>query len=226
MTQRGWSWLWAALMALTALAGVGLKPRLDPGVQVRAAVPLESLFPLGFGGWALDPSAVAPVRPAFDVARRFQMYDQVLERTYVNAQGQRIMLSVAYGRQQSVGLQMHRPEVCYKAGGFKVEGLHDVTLPVMGRALPITRLLAHMEGRPEPITYWRLLGDELVQGESTFRLQAWSWSDRALMDGLLVRVSSIDPDHPAAWQTHARFILDLAQAMTPAQRMRVFGAGS
>lgn len=223
MTRRTWSYIWALAMIMVALASVLLKPRLDPAVQVRATVPLEQLFPSSFGGWALDATAVAPVRPAFDVAKRFQMYDQVLERTYVNRQGERIMLSVAYGRQQSVGLQMHRPEVCYKAGGFRVEAVHDAMTPILGERLSVTRLFAHMDGRPEPVTYWRLIGEGVVTNDANFRLQTWSLTGAALMDGLLVRVSSIEPDTQLAWRQQAHFIDALAQAMTPAQRVRVFG---
>jgi hypothetical protein len=31
------------------------------------------------------------------------------------------MLSIAYGTDQSTYLHVHRPEVCYAAGGFNVE---------------------------------------------------------------------------------------------------------
>ena len=77
MSRSKTAWMWFSAMLLTAIASVWLKPQLDPTVQIRAAEPLEDLFPSAFGDWALDPSAVAPIRPAFDVARRFQMYDQV-----------------------------------------------------------------------------------------------------------------------------------------------------
>lgn len=223
MSRSKTAWMWFSAMLLTAIASVWLKPQLDPTVQIRAAEPLEDLFPSAFGDWALDPSAVAPIRPAFDVARRFQMYDQVLERTYVNAKGERIMMSVAYGRQQSVGLQMHRPEVCYKAGGFTIDAVHAFRLPMSDRHLPVTRLFAHMDGRPEPITYWRLLGEEVMDDESGFKLQTWSWRGGALVDGLLVRVSTIDAVPEEGWQAQARFIDQLTGAMSPAQRARVLG---
>lgn len=222
--MKGRAWLFGILMALTALASVALRPKVDPAVQVRAAVPLESLFPLVVGAWQLDPTAVAPIRPAFERARQFQMYDQVLERTYADPQGRRIMLSVAYGRQQSVGLQMHRPEVCYRAGGFVISDVNEHRLAVNGQTLPVTRLLASMPGRPEPITYWRLLGEQVVVSESGFRLGEWRWGGGVLMDGLLVRVSSMDSDLAAAWQVQADFVVQLAAAMNPAQRRRVFGA--
>ena len=119
------AWILAAAMAATAGFSAVFLPRPDPAAQVRAQTPLESLFPERFGNWRLDPAAAALIRPAFEQARQFQMYDQVLERTYLDDQGRQIMLSVAYGRQQSVGLQMHKPEVCYRAGGFHVQDVAD-----------------------------------------------------------------------------------------------------
>jgi EpsI family protein len=152
------------------------------------------------------------------------MYDQVLERTYLDGEGHRVMLSVAYGRQQSVGLQMHRPEVCYRAGGFHVQGIRAGQIRLGGRTLPVTRLFASLEGRPEPITYWRLLGDEVVADESQFRLRQLSLgARREIPDGLLVRVSSIDADVPAAYRIQERFVRDMAAAMDPVQRRRVLG---
>ena len=124
------------VVVAVALASWALRPGVSAEAEARARVPLESLFPAEVptelrtaagvqrGVWRLDPVSSGMVRPAFEAARQFQMYDQVLERTYVHPSGLRMMLSVAYGRQQSVGLQMHRPEVCYRAGGFRVS---DVT---------------------------------------------------------------------------------------------------
>jgi len=193
-------------------------------MDARAQVPLESIFPMQFGGWRPDPASSVFVRPAVDQARQFQMYDQVLERTYINDQGQRLMLSVAYGRQQSVGLQMHRPEVCYRAGGFQVQDIAPATITVAGRSLPVTHLLAHMDGRPEPITYWRLLGSGVVTDDSSFKLQQLTQGLRGrVLDGLLVRVSSIDRDTAGAHRLQARFADQMAKAMTAEQRERAFG---
>jgi EpsI family protein len=218
------AWLLALGMVLTALFSAHFAPRPQESAQLRASVPLEQLFPARFGAWQLEPAAAGLIRPAFEQARQFQMYDQVLERIYVNAAGQRIMLSVAYGRQQSVGLQMHRPEVCYKAGGFKVGDIQTGVLDIKGLSLPVTRLLASMEGRPEPITYWRLLGNEVVADEMQFKLRQLSLgAASAIPDGMLVRVSSIDENSQAAYLVQAEFIRALADVLTPFQRGRVLG---
>lgn len=218
------AWLLAVMMCSTAaLSGLFL-PRPIDMAQSRAHTPLEALFPARFGDWQLDPAASALIRPAFEQAKRFQMYDQVLERTYLNSVGDRIMLSVAYGQQQSVGLQMHRPEVCYKAGGFAVSDVRHGQLRLPGKDLPVTRLFASMEGRPEPITYWRTLGDEVVPDEVQFKLRQLSLGvTGAIPDGMLIRVSSIDANHAAAYQAHEVFIKAMAQALQPAQRTRILG---
>jgi EpsI family protein len=218
------AWLLAGAMALTAVFSALFTPQPQPLDLARARTPLEQLFPEHFGAWQPDPAAAALVRPAFEQARRFQMYDQVLERTYIDTQGRRVMLSVAYGRQQSVGLQMHLPEVCYKAGGFRVQDVVSDEIDLGTMKLPVTRLFASMDDRPEPITYWRLLGDDVIGNATQFRLRQLSMGMTGVIrDGMLVRVSSIDADVASAHAVQTRFVREMAAAMAPAQRMRVLG---
>jgi hypothetical protein len=47
-----------------------------------------------------------------------------------------------------------------------------------------------------------------------------------LLDGMLVRVSSIDPDPARAYALQSQFADALAQAMQPAARVKVFGNGT
>lgn len=230
-TAVGSTGAWRSLVLLaTLLMAVGLahfgRPQASPEANARALVPLESLFPQRVGEWQPDPVSVGFVRPAFEQAKRFQMYDQVLERVYVNPAGERIMLSVAYGRQQSVGLQVHRPEVCYKAGGFAVGDVQAGQIALQGRTLPVTRLVATMPERREPITYWRLLGDEVVADEARFKLGqlAAGLRGRGIDDGLLVRVSSLGDDASAAWRLQASFVQALERSQNETQRQRTLGA--
>ncbi len=233
-------WALASCLVAVALACVWLRPGVSAQASERAHVPLESLFPseiptdvrtpagMQRGVWRLDPVASGMVRPAFEAARRFQMYDQVLERTYIHPNGQRLMLSVAYGRQQSVGLQMHRPEVCYRAGGFSVSRVTPASVVLPQGALPVVRLMATLPMRPEPITYWRMLGDEPVQDEASFKWRQLmaGLSRRGLADGLLVRLSTLDAEPEAGWHWQEVFMRDMAQAMSPQQRVRVLGQSS
>jgi exosortase B len=212
----------AVLVGALAQAG---RPEASPEANARALVPLEELFPVQVGTWRQDPVSVGFVRPAFEQAKRFQMYDQVLERVYINPVGERIMLSVAYGRQQSVGLQIHRPEVCYKAGGFSVSAMQTGQIELPGHVLPVTRLVASMPDRQEPITYWRLLGDDVVSSEASLRLSqiASGLKGRGIDDGLLVRVSSLSSDAEAGWRLQQGFVQELDAAQDARQRQRTTG---
>ena len=104
----------AALMFAASAAAVALRPThklADAGPKVD----LEAMIPKQFGDWRVDDS-IAPVLPAPDVqAKLDKIYNQTLARTYVNGRGQRVMLSIAYGGDQSDSMQVHLPEVCYAA---------------------------------------------------------------------------------------------------------------
>jgi EpsI family protein len=164
------------------------------------------------------------VRPAAAQGRRYQIYDQVLERSFISDTGHAVMLSVAYGREQSAGLQLHRPEICYEGGGFTVSGTHAAVLTLADRAVAVTRLHAELPGRPEPITYWTLLGGQVVADATGFRLRRLSFAARReVADGMLVRLSSIDPDTPRAFALHQAFAQEMLSAMAPADRARLIG---
>jgi EpsI family protein len=212
-----------AAMAGAAAVAWWLRPRAPrPGEQPE--IHLDELLPNQFGEWTLDREAAAFVRAADARGRQVGFYDQVLERTFVHTSGARVMLSVAYLGTQSSDMQLHRPEVCYRAGGFRIGELIDDQLELAGRSVPVTRLVASMPGRPEPITYWTVVDGEAVSA----RAQGWldrlqRMGQRRAAAGLLVRISTIDPDRDAAFRLHARFAAGMAQALSPARRDFVTG---
>lgn len=213
----------ASMGAAAALAALGKPVPHDDG----PAVDLDTLFPREFGDWRVDATSEAFVRPAAQQGKAYRIYDQVLERSFINSSGQRIMVSAAFGREQSAGMQMHRPEVCYPAGGFRVEGVESVRLTLAGQAVAATRLHAFLPGRSEPITYWTLLGDAVVADGTAFRLRQLSFGlRRRLLDGLLMRVSSIDAQPARAYALQSRFADELVRAMRPAERVKVIGVAA
>jgi EpsI family protein len=213
----------AAGMGASALLAAWLRPA-PRGVLSHAGPSLDDLIPARFGVWALDRDAASFVRAADRRGRQTAIYDQVLERTFLHPSGQRVMLSLAYLGAQSSDMQLHRPEVCYRAGGFRVGEPSAARLQLDGRTLPVTRLVAEMPGRPEPITYWTVVGGRA--GEAT----VLPWSERlhrALQredaEGVLVRISSIDPQAERAYALHGEFAADLARALAPDRRDFVLG---
>jgi EpsI family protein len=211
----------AAAMAGTAAFAAYVRPR---AIAPDRRLVLDRLFPTQFGRWETDRVAGAFVRAADRQGQVSRLYDQVLERTFIDPAGQRVMLSVVYGAAQSADLQLHRPEVCYRAGGFRVGDLQQATLTPDGRVLPVTRLLASMPGRPEPITYWMLRGGQhAARSEVPLGTRLRSLLQRVEADSLLVRVSSIDDDAQRAYRLHAEFVAELLRAIAPADRALVAG---
>src|SRR5262245_9293863 len=220
------AWVLFALMAFAAACGWALAPteRMADG---RRGFALEDAIPRAFGDWRVNP-LVAPVTVAPDVqAELDKIYDQILSRTYVNGRGDMVMLSIAYGGTQNRSMQVHRPEVCYPAQGFRVGDLEKTSLRAGAQELPVMRLIAQKGVRTEPITYWIRVGDRVVRGniELGFARLAYGLGGR-VPDGLLVRVSTISRDAGAAYAVQGDFVTALLGALPPDTRALLVGASS
>lgn len=185
---------------------------------------LEVLFPKQFGDWRVATN-LPVVLPAPDVQDRLdRIYNQVLSRTYVNSANEYIMLSVAYGGDQSDGTRSHRPEVCYPAQGFQITESRIGKIDAAGRKIGARQLMAVLGGRQEPITYWMVVGGMVATSNREQKMAEIRYGLRGLIpDGLLVRVSSIDHDMNHGHATQARFVSDLAKALPAKSALRVFG---
>jgi EpsI family protein len=216
-------WLTAAMLLGAALAYVG-KPSRFLADQIGKPE-LETLFPKQFGTWRVD-AEIPQILPAPDVQAKLDViYNQLLSRTYVNADGQRIMLSVAYGGDQSDGTSAHRPEVCYPAQGFAITYNAKAAQSAAGGSLAVRRLMAKLSERSEPITYWVVVGNEVATTGIEQKLAQMRYGLRGLIaDGMLVRVSSIDTDRTSGHALQAAFIAELASSFPVETRGRVFGS--
>lgn len=213
-------------MASAAALAEWARPTIKES-DLRPGFSLETLFPKTFKDWSIDDSIPVVVPPPDMQAQLDRIYNQTLARTYVNGRRQRIMLSVAYGGDQSDGLTVHMPEVCYVAQGFKLEWMRTSSMKIDGLTIPVKQLLTTMNGRVEPITYWILTGDEAIVTNTQRRLVTLRYGmHRRIPEGMLVRVSNIDPslDSEPALRLHAQFIRDLVDAIPPMQRSWVIGS--
>jgi len=207
-------------MAVTALAAPALRP-----VPSSAPAPdLEHIIPAAFGDWRLD-SADLPVPPTPEVKANLErIYSQVVSRTYVNSAGQRVMLMVAYGGDQSDALKAHRQEACYAAQGFMIDGLHHGRVRVAGRDIPVTRMHAERGERSEPVTYWFTMGDRVVLGRvERLRVQLANGFAGRVPDGMLVRISNLSGDVRRSYAAHEAFLAAWMAALQPADVTRFVG---
>ena len=148
-----------ALMVAAAVAGEMLRPT-ERLADLKPRIALDQQVPEAFGEWKLDRS-IRPVVPDPSLQAMLDvLYSQTLARTYINPRGQRVMLSIAYGSDQSnEATAVHRPEFCYSAQGFRVQGAGSTQLAIGGTQVPVARVVAQLGQRIEPITYWVTLDE-------------------------------------------------------------------
>jgi EpsI family protein len=209
------------------LATAGLAVALAPNEKIAARGPrinLESMIPKQFGQWKMDET-IAPIMPNPEQQAIInRIYNQTLSRTYANSHGQHIMLSIAYGGDQSKGMEVHRPEVCYPAQGFQIVKANQTTLSTPNGLIPVKHLVAEQGPRIEPITYWITLGDEVPEGGIKWKLTLLKYGlTGKIPDGLLFRVSSIQADDQLAYAEQTIFINDLLNALPARDRAKLAG---
>jgi EpsI family protein len=216
------------LFGMAATAGLAAWAR--PSIKESDSRPnfkLDSIVPPVFGSWQIDRNMPVVVPPPDQQALLNKIYNQTLGRTYVNDAGYRIMLSLAYGGDQSDGLSVHIPEVCYVGQGFRLEAQRDAKMDVGGLRIPVRRLVTTMGPRVEPITYWVTTGDEATISMWRRRMVSIKYGlRRRIPDGLLVRVSSIDRNDTEAYRMHDQFLSDLVAAMAANDKALLIGTVS
>ena len=213
----------AALMCGASVAGIVARPSAKAADRGHG-VSLEAVVPKGFGDWSELPEQGAQVVNPQTKELLDKLYSQLLTRTYVNKQGYRIMLSLAYGDDQRGGLQAHRPEVCYPAQGFKLGKVADGPLATGFGNIDVRRLSTHLGARNEPVTYWLTVGDQVVQTALQKRFAEIRLGlTGQIPDGLLFRVSSIDDDTARAYAMQQKFTADMMAAVPAAARKQLGG---
>jgi len=213
----------SGLMLASAVAGFNARPESKPPGSAPRYV-LEDTVPRQFGDWREVPdTAVLVVNPQTQELLD-KLYSQLLARTYVNSDGYRIMLSLAYGDEQRGNLQAHKPEVCYPAQGFQVLSNEQAQVATPYGAISARQLDTRLGGRREPVTYWFTAGDTVVQNKLEMRMVEMKMGLLGeIPDGLLFRVSSIDPSPQHAFEVQEEFAAALISAVSPLDRKRLSG---
>lgn len=213
------------LAALALLAAELMKP-VHRLAELRAQkIDLERMLPQSFEGWKMVPGLVGGIVNPVEEASLRRLYSQTLSRVYVGPQGERLMLSVAYGEDQRKYLALHYPEVCYPAQGFSVKSNRTVLLQLPDRLLPLRRLETFMApNRPEPVSYWTTMGDYSSFGGMPRRLIELKYGlRRQIPDGLLFRVSTIGADSEREFRIQEQFLRSILNSLSPETRALLTG---
>ncbi|MDO8413482.1 MAG: EpsI family protein [Gallionellaceae bacterium] len=192
----------------------------DPHQQIN----LETLIPVEFGNWKTDMTVASLLVNPDEKGTINKIYNQTLSRTYINNQGERVMLSIAYGRDQKKDLQVHRPEICYRTSGFSIGELTKTFVDTTIGRIPVMQLVAKQGVRNEPITYWIRMGDSLTRGWFEQKAATLSYGlTGKVPDGLLFRVSTISKDEQDAYLIQQTFLTALLQAVRSEDRHWLVG---
>lgn len=216
-----------AVVMLAMLAAAALAMVATPRFAATATAPsLEATVPETFGDWKAVAGNSIQVSVSQGVETSSQQpYDQTVLRTYVNSQGDQIMLALAWGERQRQDVKVHRPEVCYPAQGYVVKRLHpEAPITVAGRAEPVPTMgmLAGRGGNGgqlEAVRYWIRIGTNYTGDGIAAR---WHILKEGLngrvVDGVLVRASQRirgEEDVAAANARMAQFLTELTHAVPP-----------
>ena len=187
----------------------------------------ENVLPKQFGDWVDGTEAAGSliVDPQQQDALN-NLYTQIVSRTYEHKpSGRRVMLSLAYGDNQTYSKQLHRPESCYSSQGFKIENLHEEQMQAIGRPISIHRMTAIAGGRSERVSYFIRIGDKVITGPpSALNYARMGMGIKGyIADGLLLRVSEAADEDKVSQQLHDQFINDLLNALSPAQQSMLIG---
>ena len=185
---------------------------------------VDDHIPRAFGEWSALPG-LGVIKPPPD-GLEAQIYNQEVARAFIDKEGHVVFFMVAYGESQSNRLELHHPEVCYTAQGFRVTRPTTSKFEWSPSAPPIslTRLVASREGRLEPISYWMRIGYDVSNGNWAHQALKLQYGLRGwIPDGALFRVSTVGVPEGLSFKVQDKFIRDLLNSVRPETQTFLIG---
>lgn len=177
---------------------------------------LEDIIPTKVANWKFLSNSGLVIPPEDQLSRL--LYSQMLTRVYSNGEAA-IMLLIAQSAGQTGVLQVHRPEVCYPAGGYQLSPVVPTPVPLGKDTLIVNTLTATADARNEQILYWTRIGNHLPVSWAQQRMAVATDNLKGYIpDAVLVRISMVQNDRSSAMETMADFTRKLLQSMPPAVR--------
>lgn len=200
-----------------AAAGVALWRRPRVRLDYLRSERLEELVPKTIGRWNFVTASGLVVPPDDELEKT--LYSQVLTRVYSDSQNRQVMLLIAQNGSQTGFLQIHRPEICYTAGGYHISLLASHPIRVGEKVIPANRVDASAGGPTEHVIYWTRVGNRIP---SSWSEQKWAVAEQNLNgvipDAILVRISTVNDDATAAIATIDDFVRVMLESISPDRR--------
>jgi len=207
------------LLGLLFCSAAGVAAWRQPRIKIDylGKEKLEDLVPKTIGRWDFVTASGLVIPPEDDFEKT--LYSEVLTRVYSDNQGSPIMLLLAQNGGQTGFLQIHRPEVCYTAGGYQISAVTPHPIRVGATTVPANRMDASAGGPTEHVIYWTRVGNEVPASWRQQKLAVAEQNLRGLIpDAILVRVSTVNDDADAALATIDEFVRAMLQSIPPSRR--------
>lgn len=208
---------------LLAASAVGYIRQPQPVTKPMKDEELEKLIPTRVGEWQFLTSSGLVMPPPDEASET--LYDQVFTRIYTAPGKPSIALLIAYSSVQNGLLQLHRPEICYPAAGFRLSDTVRAPLRLPnGEEIHTRAFTAKGPQRSEYVFYWTRLGEYLPDSWLDQRIAVVKANLKGqIPDGILVRASVLADADVRAQSDLRRFMEDLLADLSPAGRRLLVG---
>lgn len=207
------------LLGLLFCSAAGVAAWRQPRIKIDflGKEKLEELVPKTIGRWEFVTASGLVIPPEDDFEKT--LYSQVLTRVYSDNRGSPIMLLLAQNGGQTGFLQIHRPEVCYTAGGYQISAVTPHPIQVGSTVVPANRMDASSGGPTEHVIYWTRVGNQVPASWRQQKLAVAEQNLKGLIpDAILVRVSTVNDDAEAALANIDEFVRAMLQSIPPSRR--------
>lgn len=167
---------------------------IKPANYLSNILPVESLhdsIPSNFTGWRAEQNLL-PIVTSPDVESSLDdIYDQILNRKYIDSLGNEVFLTITYGTTQVGKKKAHRQEFCYAAQGFTINRIDLKKWDIANKRIDVVQLDTKKPGLREVVSYWFTLGEYVVIDKyERLMVQIKYALYGTVPDGFLVRVST------------------------------------
>jgi EpsI family protein len=203
-----------ATLAGASAAGYAAQPKV---VNPRIAnEKFASWIPGSVGPWAVEGTSGVVLPPPDALSDR--LYDNLVTRVYRGPGSEAVMMLIAYNFKQDGVLQLHRPEFCYPAGGYRLSSTVPVTLALgQGREIPASAFTAVSSTQTEQVLYFTRLGTIFPRTWADQRISVLRANLRGeIPDGAMMRVSLFGTDQQAALGVLRGFLAAFFEDTPPA----------
>ncbi|HZC37252.1 MAG TPA: EpsI family protein [Sphingomicrobium sp.] len=194
-------------LVMGAAAAVAAVRKPDIRLDYLGPHKLEDIVPKRIGRWDFVTTSGLVIPPSDQL--QLALYSQLLTRVYSDGTNA-IQLLIAYSASETGFLQVHRPEFCYTAAGYRLSDFSLHTVQGTPRAFTANTMTATRDSSTEKLLYWVRIGEHIPHSWAEQKLTFAEDNLRRLIpDAALIRVSTVGLDDAQALPMIDQFVREM-----------------